>query len=139
MPYKGNMFAAYPGDIIFSKIDARNGAIGVLPSEIAKTVVTPEFPVFTPDPARLDGEFVKLVLRTANFLAELRTKASGTSGRKRITPEAFLELLIPLPDLVQQQAVVASYRTALKQAADMEREAGEIEAKARAAQSLSRR
>ena len=31
-PYKGSMFAVYPGDIVFSKIDARSGAIGMLPA-----------------------------------------------------------------------------------------------------------
>jgi type I restriction enzyme S subunit len=124
------MFAAYPGDIVFSKIDARSGAIGVLPPEITKAVVTPEFPVFIPDPKRLDGEFVKLVLRTGGFLAALRLKASGTSGRKRITPEAFLDLRIPLPTLAEQQAIVAAYRAALDRAAALEREAAEIEAKA---------
>jgi type I restriction enzyme, S subunit len=55
------MFAAFPGDIVFSKIDARSGAIGVIPTEIAKAVVTSEFPVFIPDPDRLDGLFVKLI------------------------------------------------------------------------------
>ena len=84
------MFAAYPGDIVFSKIDARNGAIGVLQETIAKAVVTSEFPIFVPAPERLDGEFVKLVLRTGSFLAALHAKASGTSGRKRITPEGTL-------------------------------------------------
>jgi type I restriction enzyme S subunit len=109
VPYKGIMFAAYPGDIVFSKIDARSGAIGVLPSDITKAVVTPEFTVFVPDPARLDGEFARLILRTGGFLAALRAKASGTSGRKRVTPEAFLDLRIPLPPLPEQQAVVTAY------------------------------
>ena len=88
-PYKGTMFAAYPGDIIFSKIDARGGAIGVLQESIAKAVVTSEFPVFVPASELLAGKFVKLVLRTGNFLAALRAKASGTSGRKRIAVEAL--------------------------------------------------
>lgn len=129
-PYKGSMFAAYPGDIVFSKIDARSGAIGMLPAEIAKAVVTPEFPVFTADPARLDGEFVKLVLRTGGFIEALRRKASGTSGRKRITPEAFQDLRIPLPPLPDQQAIVAAWRAALDKAASLEQEAAEAEAKA---------
>ena len=73
--YKGGMFAAYPGDVVFSRIDARNGAIGVLQEGIAKAAVTSEFPVFVPVPDRLDGGFVKLVLRTGNFLAALRTDA----------------------------------------------------------------
>ena len=124
------MFAAYPGDVVFSKIDARNGAIGVLQEGIAKAVVTSEFPVFVPAPDRLDGGFVKLVLRTGNFLAALRLKASGTSGRKRITPDAFADLHIPLPPLDEQRAIVAAHRAALARAADLEREADEGEARA---------
>jgi type I restriction enzyme S subunit len=131
-PYKGSMFAAYPGDIVFSKIDARSGAIGMLPAEIEKAVVTPEFPVFTADPARLDGEFVKLVLRTGGFIEALRRKASGTSGRKRITPEAFQDLRIPLPPLPEQQAIVAAWRAALNRALTLERDAAAAEAKAAA-------
>ena len=129
-PFKGTMFAAYPGDIVFSKIDARSGAIGMLPPEIGKAVITPEFPVFTADPARLDSAFVKLVLRTGGFIAALRRKASGTSGRKRITPEAFQDLRIPLPPLPEQQAIVAAWSAALDRAAALEREAAETEAKA---------
>jgi type I restriction enzyme S subunit len=132
-PFKGTMFAAYPGDIVFSKIDARSGAIGMLPPEISKAVVTPEFPVFTADPTRLDSAFVKLVLRTGGFIAALRRKASGTSGRKRITPEAFQDLRIPLPPLPEQQAIVAAWRAALDHAAALEKEAAETEAKAAAA------
>jgi type I restriction enzyme S subunit len=126
-PFKGTIFAAYPGDIVFSKIDARSGAIGMLPPEIGKAVITPEFPVFTADPARLDSAFVKLVLRTGDFIAALRRKASGTSGRKRITPDAFQNLRIPLPPLPEQQAIVAAWRAALDHAAALEREATETE------------
>ena len=130
VPYKGSMFAAYPGDVVFSKIDARNGAIGVLQEGITKAVVTPEFPVFVPLPERLDGGFVKLVLRTGNFLAALRLKASGTSGRKRITPDAFADLRVPLPPLNEQRAMVAAHRAALARAADLECEAAEVEVRA---------
>ena len=124
------MFAVYPGDIVFSKIDARNGAIGVLSAGIAKAVVTPEFPVFIPHSDRLDGEFVKLILRAESFLTALHRKASGTSGRKRITPEAFLDLRIPLPSLAEPQAIVRPYRAALARAEELKREADEIETRA---------
>lgn len=129
-PYKGAMFAAYPGDIVFSKIDARSGAIGVLQADIPKAVVTSEFPVFVPDPKKLDGRFVQLVLRTGGFLKALRAKATGTSGRKRITPEAFLDLRIPLPSLTEQQTIVAAYDGALADVAAKDSHAATIEAKA---------
>ena len=124
------MFAAYPGDIVFSKIDARSGAIGMLPPEIGKAVVTTEFPVFTGDPARVEGGFAKLVLRTGGFIDALRRRASGTSGRKRITPEAFQDLRIPLPPLDEQRTMVSSHLTALDRAADLERQARQMEARA---------
>lgn len=129
-PYKGAMFAVYPGDIVFSKIDARSGAIGMLPASIPKGVVTPEFPVFVADPAKLDSGFVQRVLRTGGFLKALRSKATGTSGRKRITPESFLDLRIPLPDLAEQKAIVAAYDAALKEAAAKEQAADAAETKA---------
>ena len=132
-PYKGNMFAAYPGDIVFSKIDARSGAIGMLPREIPKAVVTSEFPVFAADPVRLESEFVKLVLRTGTFIEVLRRQASGTSGRKRITPQTFQNLHIPLPPPDTQRAIVAACRAALCRAADLERDADEMEASGKSA------
>ncbi len=124
------MFACLPGDIVFSKIDARNGAIGILPPEIPKAVVTSEFPVFTADDARLKGEFVKLVLRTGSFIEALRQRAIGTSGRKRITPETFKDLRIPLPPLDDQRTIVTAHRAALEHSATLEREANNIEARA---------
>ena len=124
------MFAAYPGDIVFSKIDARSGAIGMLPPGIEKAVVTGEFPVFTADPSRLKGEFVKLVLRTGSFMEALRRRASGTSGRKRIAPEALQNLHIPLPSPTEQRAIVDAHRAALNRATALEREADGTEARA---------
>lgn len=124
------MFAAYPGDIVLSKIDARNGAIGLLPPEINKAVVTAEFPVFSLDTSRLDGDFLKLVLRTGRFLDALRLRASGTTGRKRITPVAFKDLCIPLPPLVRQRSVVASFLKKLQHAASLEANASAVEARA---------
>ena len=124
------MFAAYPGDIVFSKIDARSGAIGVLPPSIAKAVVTSEYPVFTTDSERLESEFAKLVLRTGGFIDALRSKASGTSGRKRITPDAFEDLRIPLPAPHEQRTIVAAHDAAMDRAEALEREADEGEAQA---------
>ena len=39
----------------------------------------------------------------------LRIRSSGTSGRKRISVDTFLNLEIPLPDLETQEALVNLY------------------------------
>ena len=129
-PYKGRVFVAYPGDIVVSKIDARNGAIGVVPQAIEKAAVTSEFPVFTPKMDLVEPNFIRYVIRTGNFLESLRIQSSGTSGRKRISPGAFLDLLVPLPDLVEQQRILKRYHDVCSQADQLLAEAAAIELRA---------
>jgi len=125
--FKGAMFAAYPGDLVFSKIDARNGAVGLIPDSIPKAVVTSEYPVFTPKTDKVRAGYLHHLLRADHFKADLQRKASGTSGRKRVTPEEFLSLKIPVPTLAEQDALIAAYTDALTRAAQLEQEAEAIE------------
>ena len=103
------MSAVQTGDLVFSKIDVRNGAIGLLPAALAPAVVTSEYPVYTPDPEQVEVAFLALLLRTPPFLALLRDAASGTSGRKRVSPADFEAIEVPLPDLPEQRRLVAAY------------------------------
>lgn len=125
--FKGAMFAAYPGDLAFSKIDARNGAVGMIPANIQKAVVTSEYPVFTPKADKLRAAYLHHLLRADHFKAELQSKASGTSGRKRVTPEGFLSLDVPVPTLDEQDALIATYTKSLASALQLEQEAETIE------------
>lgn len=125
--FKGAMFAAYPGDIAFSKIDARNGAVGLIPDSIPKAVVTSEYPVFTPKADKLRAGYLHHLLRADHFKTDLQRKASGTSGRKRVTPEGFLSLEIPVPSLDEQDALIAAYTDALTRVVQLEQEAETIE------------
>lgn len=127
-PFQGAMFVGHPGDVVFSKIDARLGAIGVIPESIGTAIVTGEYPIHSPNANALDADYLKMVLRTGHFISDLRRKASGTSGRKRVTPEAFRSLRVPCPDIGDQRALVAAYQKALGQAATFEAEAAELKA-----------
>lgn len=126
-PFKGAMFAAYPGDLVFSKIDVRNGAIGLIPDSVPKVVVTSEYPIHTPDTRQVEARYLTMLLRTPNFLKLIQTAASGTSGRKRITPEDFRAIEIPLPDPKDQRRLVAAYQKALDRAATLDTQAQQIE------------
>jgi type I restriction enzyme S subunit len=118
--FKSAMFAAYPGDVVFSKIDARNGAVGLIPATMPKVVLTPEYPVMVPDLTKLLPSYLHHLLRAPHFRHDLQRQASGTSGRKRVTPEAFLRLTVPLPKLDEQDALVKAYELALTEAAQKE-------------------
>lgn len=125
--FKGAMFAAYPGDLVFSKIDARNGAVGLIPPSIPKAVVTSEYPTLIPVATKLRPAYLNYLLRAEHFKADLQRKASGTSGRKRVTPEGFLSLKVPVPELPDQDALVLAYAGALDRATKLEQEAQTIE------------
>ncbi len=127
-PYKGTTFVAYAGDLVFSKIDARHGAIGIIPAAMPQAVVTAEFPVFSVDETLIDPTYLRLVLRTGGFHHRVKALATGTSGRKRTTPEAFLRMEIPLPPLDQQRAIVEAHKTGLTEADALDASAAAAEA-----------
>lgn len=124
-PFQGAMCAAHSGDFVFSKIDIRNGAFALLPGIFKRVVVTPEYPIYRTNDDRLDARYFTLVLRSSTFLGLLDGAASGTSGRKRVHPENFEEIEIPLPELNAQRALVRAYDGALAEAINMERRATE--------------
>lgn len=103
---KGQLFLAQPGDVIFSKIDVRNGAIGVVPNEIGNIAVTSEFPVYRVVPDIAIPEYVQLVFRTPLFRRAINSMKSGHSGRKRVLPSDLEAIKVPLPDLDTQASIV---------------------------------
>jgi hypothetical protein len=41
--FKGRLFFAHPGDVVFSKIDVRNGAVGIVPEGLAQVAFSSEY------------------------------------------------------------------------------------------------
>lgn len=119
-----------PGDVVLSKIDLKNGAVGVLEDGWDNAVVTTHFKVYEPDLSRLDPTYFRMLLQTGEFKRWLWANRSGADGRTEVKLDVFEELEIPLPPLPEQQAIVAAWRAALGRAATMERDAAEAEAKA---------
>ncbi len=99
-------FLAKAGQFILSRIDARNGAIGVVPPELDGAVVTNDFPLFEPNADRIDVEFLGWLGKTPAFV-ELCVRASeGTTNRVRLQEDRFLALEISLPPVVEQRRIV---------------------------------
>ncbi len=103
---KGRLFRVHPGDVVFSKIDVRNGAIGLAPAGIKRICVTSEFPVYAVNEREADPIFVKLLFRTDAFMGVLNSMISGASGRKRIQPSQLEKVRVPIPPLEMQRRIV---------------------------------
>lgn len=99
----------HAGQFIMSKIDARNGAYGIVPAELEGAIVTNDFPVFDVDTSKIIPQFLVLVSTTEKFIEFARKCSSGTTNRKRIDIDAFLNQLIPLPSIAEQEGIVRQY------------------------------
>jgi type I restriction enzyme S subunit len=92
-------FLVKQGQLILSRIDARNGAIGIVPAELDDAVVTNDFPVFDLDRERLDISFLTWLSKTNDFVELCKRASEGTTNRVRLQEERFLALEIGLPPL----------------------------------------
>ena len=60
------------GQFILSRIDARNGALGIVPPELDEAIVTNDFPVFNIVENRLLPTYFGWMCRTASFVEECK-------------------------------------------------------------------
>ncbi len=95
-----------PGQFIASRIDARNGAFGLIPDELDGAVVTNDFPVFAPDKAKLHVGFLGWLSKTNSFIDLCRAASEGTTNRVRLKEDRFLATAIPLPPIEEQRRIV---------------------------------
>jgi type I restriction enzyme, S subunit len=100
-------FVARTGQFIVSRIDARNGATGVVPPELDGALVTNDFPLFDVDRAKIETSFLHWLSKTPAFVELCRRASEGTTNRVRLREDRFLALEIPLPALAEQRRIVA--------------------------------
>lgn len=115
------------GQFIMSKIDARNGAFGVVGTDLDGAAVTADFPVFDVDKECILPDYLALISSTAPFVRFAQSCSRGTTNRQRIDVNLFLSQRIPLPTLKEQHALVASYNKIIEQSERLEGQAAQIE------------
>lgn len=107
----------HSNQFILSRIDARNGAFGLIPDELDNAVVSNDFPVFDIHQHRLLPKYLHWLSKTKNFVESCKSVSEGTTNRVRLKEDKFIQIEIPLPPLTEQQRIVAK----------IERLAGKIE------------
>lgn len=95
------------GQFILSRIDARNGAFGIVPPVLDGAVVSNDFPSFKLNTQRIIPEYLGWLSRTENFVDLCKSASEGTTNRVRLKEERFLATSIALPSLEEQQRIVA--------------------------------
>jgi type I restriction enzyme S subunit len=95
------------GQFIFSRIDARNGALGIVPENLDRAIVSSDFPTFDLATERLLPSFLGWMCKTASFLDKCQHASEGTTNRVRLQEAKFLATEIFLPPLAEQRRIVA--------------------------------
>ncbi|MBB6461971.1 restriction endonuclease subunit S [Flammeovirga kamogawensis] len=120
-------FIVRKGQFIMSKIDARNGAMGLIPNDLDGAIVTNDFPTFSVDESKISPDFLLLITTTKKFIEFAQMCSSGTTNRQRINVKQFLDVEIPLPPLsnngdkkmVTQLSIVDSYKKQISQSDEL--------------------
>lgn len=113
-------FVVSAGQFIMSKIDARNGAFGVIDSSLDGAIVTADFPVFDVVKDKIIPQYLALLSSTKPFIQFAQSCSRGTTNRQRIDVGLFLSKKIPLPTIKQQQTLVDSYNDKLFKATKLD-------------------
>jgi type I restriction enzyme S subunit len=116
--FKGRLFFAFAYDVVYSRIDVRNGAIGIVPPEMPRVAVSSEYPVYKASPDIALPSYIKLLFRTNYLRRAINSMISGASGRKRVQPEQIEAIKVPLPPLTIQRAIVKQWEEAQKEIAE---------------------
>jgi type I restriction enzyme S subunit len=107
--------------LIMSKIDARNGAIGLVPPELDGAIVSNDFPSFSfNDLEQCDPAFMGWLVRSTPFVDLCKAASEGTTNRVRIKEDRFLGQQIVLPPLSEQQRIVARLDTLAEKTRQLE-------------------
>ena len=101
-PFKG--FVGREGQIVYSRIWARKGAIAKIGKDLDGVVVSSEFPLFNVCPVA-DIDYLIYAFQSSSFKQQLELAGAGTSGQNRIKEKAFLNFEIPLPPLGEQKRI----------------------------------
>lgn len=94
-------------DLIVSRIDARNGAMALVPEELDGAIATNDFPVFEIRTDRIRSAYLRYCLFQLSMLRVYEGLSRGSTNRRRLKVEEFLALEIGVPNDLDAQLLVA--------------------------------
>lgn len=97
------------GQLLISKIDARNGACAIVPRGLTGAIVTTNFWAFNIDESLVRPNYILAFLSTNRFLDFAEKTSNGSTGRHYLQEDNFLNFSIPLPSLDEQDNILKQY------------------------------
>lgn len=105
-----SQFFIREGQFLLSKIDARNGAFGIVPPEADGAIITGNFWAFDVNQKELNIDLFH-IMTSLPFFDELSKKASsGTTNRQYLDEKKFLAQEITLPPIEEQDIFITHFK-----------------------------
>ena len=102
------------GQFVSSRLHAKEGAFGIVPAELDGSVVSRDFPVFNIDQNRVVPEFLITSVTQETFYSQFLNYSFGTTTKRRIKEDIFLDFKIVLPPLDEQKKFVSFLKQVYK-------------------------
>jgi type I restriction enzyme S subunit len=94
--------------VVMSQLFGWEGALALSSDNFAGKFLSPQFPTFICDSAKLERNFLGWLMRRPAFWDDLGSRASGMGDRRRtLNPEALFACEIPLPPISEQRRIIA--------------------------------
>ena len=104
-------FIANEGQLIISKIDARNGAFAIITKELDGAVVTGSFLLY--DVINIEIEYLVLILASPIMSMQWLALSSGTTNRRSVDDLKIRDFIIPAPSISEQKEILKTYRATI--------------------------
>jgi type I restriction enzyme S subunit len=107
-----NQWRVSADQFILSRIDARNGAFGIIPDELEGAIVTNDFLAFDINETEVEREFFNVFLQSPVFLEACIKASRGNTNRKRVDEDFFLDYEVNLPPIAEQHRLIQKINAA---------------------------
>lgn len=102
-----NQFRVNTNQFLLSKIDAMNGAFGIVPDLCNQGIITGNFWVYDINEKIILKEYLNLLCIKQVFTVFSIEASEGTTNRKYLREDKFLNLSIKLPLLSEQELIIS--------------------------------
>lgn len=103
-------FLIKEGQLLISKIDARNGAYGIVSTDCDKAIITGNFWAYDINTKVVNPTYFSFLLRSNTFLDFFEKASQGSTNRRYLQENQFLNETIKIPKLETQSSIVKEIR-----------------------------
>ncbi len=104
--HKNRQFVVREGQLVVSRINAKDGAIGIVPRSLDGAIVSDNFIVLSIKNSNIDPYYLLMVITSKRYQKVLSEISRGATARSYIKNADLLDLKVPVPDIRQQREMI---------------------------------